>query len=64
MYVYPHNMKHLTLHKGLEVSLDFLDWCTPSSLLDSIASPKVKTTKGEDWGVFFGSQHFKGRRAC
>jgi hypothetical protein len=43
MYVYLHNMKQLTLHKGLEASLDFLDdemWlgtCLDSPTLCSLA---------------------------
>ncbi len=28
-----------------------LIWCTPSSLMDSIVSPNVKTTKGEGIGA-------------
>jgi hypothetical protein len=36
----------------------------PSSLMDSIASPKVKTMEGKELGVLFSSQHFGGRRVC
>jgi len=36
----------------------------PSSLMDSTANSKVKTTEGKELGTFPGSQHFKGRGAC
>jgi hypothetical protein len=36
----------------------------PSSLMDSIASPKVNNGKKQSWGTLSGSQHFGGKRVC
>jgi len=36
----------------------------PSSLMDSIASPKVNNGKKQSWGALSGSQHFGGKRVC
>ncbi len=35
-----------------------------SSQMDSTASPKVNSERRRNWGAFFGSPHFKGRRVC
>jgi len=37
---------------------------TPSSLMDSIANPKMKIVEGERVGAFPSSHHFGGKGAC
>jgi len=52
---WPYN--HVLAPKGLNDA-------PPSSLMDSIASPKVKIAERERVGALLGSQHFGGRGVC
>ncbi len=47
-------------HHVLDVEFD----APPSSLMDSLVSPKVNNGRQRSWGVLSGSQHFGGRGVC